>query len=59
MSLKFLLTGGLGYIGSHTALDILSQKKNKLCIIDNLYNSKIETKNRIDNFSNDYTIMAP
>ena len=54
MSLKFLLTGGLGYI-SHTALDILSQKKNKLCIIDNLYNSKIETKNRIDNFSNDYT----
>lgn len=37
-----LLTGGLGYIGSHICL-LLLQKKYNVIIVDNLSNSKIDT----------------
>ena len=33
-----LVTGGLGFIGSHTVLELLD-KQYKIIIIDNLYNS--------------------
>lgn len=46
-----LLTGGLGYIGSHTAVDLLDNGYD-VVIIDNLSNSKIETKNKIEKIAN-------
>lgn len=42
-----LLTGGLGYIGSHTAVELLDNGYN-VVIIDNLSNSKPEIKNKIE-----------
>ncbi len=39
--MKVLLTGGLGYIGSHTAVELV-QKGYDVEIMDNLYNSSIE-----------------
>ena len=42
-----LLTGGLGYIGSHTAVELLRNNYD-VVIIDNLSNSKIETKSKIE-----------
>jgi len=42
-----LITGGLGYIGSHTVVKLLEQNK-EIIILDNLYNSKIEVLNSIE-----------
>lgn len=42
-----LLTGGLGYIGSHTAVELLNSGY-EVVIIDNLSNSKPETKQKIE-----------
>ena len=39
--MKVLLTGGLGYIGSHTAVELI-EKGFDVEIMDNLYNSTIE-----------------
>ena len=44
--MSVLLTGGLGYIGSHTAVEFL-QANEKVVVIDNLSNSKIEVKDKI------------
>jgi len=41
-----LITGGTGYIGSHTAVKLLEQNEN-IIIMDNLYNSKKEVLNSI------------
>lgn len=41
-----LLTGGLGFIGSHTAINLL-KKGFKVLIIDSLINSKIDTLSNI------------
>lgn len=41
-----LLTGGLGYIGSHTAVELLT-KGEDILIVDDLSNSKIEVKDKI------------
>ena len=41
-----LVTGGLGFIGSHTVVE-LQQAGYEVVIIDNLYNSKIEVLDRI------------
>ena len=38
---KILVTGGLGFIGSHTVVE-LQLAGYEVVIIDNLYNSKIE-----------------
>ena len=43
---KILVTGGLGFIGSHTVVE-LKQAGYEVVIIDNLYNSKIEVLDRI------------
>jgi len=42
-----LVTGGTGYIGSHTVVQLL-QQKNKVTIIDNLSNSNKKVINRIE-----------
>jgi UDP-glucose 4-epimerase len=43
-----LLTGGLGYIGSHIAVELLNSKEHyKIIIIDNLSNSSVDMLNTI------------
>lgn len=44
--MQVLLTGGTGYIGSHTAIELLN-KGNEVVIVDNLSNSKKEVINKI------------
>ncbi len=44
--MSVLLTGGLGYIGSHTAVELL-QSGEDVVVIDNLSNSNIKTKTNI------------
>ena len=46
MKKKILVTGGLGFIGSHTALKLL-ENNYEIIILDNLLNSRIEVKNAI------------
>lgn len=44
--MKILFTGGLGYIGSHTAVEVLNAG-HEVVIVDDLSNSKIEVLDRI------------
>ncbi len=44
--MSILLTGGLGYIGSHTAVELLNAGED-IVIVDNLSNCKIEVKDKI------------
>ena len=45
--MKILVTGGLGYIGSHTVVE-LCENNYEVIIIDNLSNSKIEVLERLE-----------
>ncbi len=45
--MNILLTGGLGYIGSHTAVELINKKYNVI-IVDNLINSSIETLDKLE-----------
>lgn len=47
---KVLVTGGTGYIGSHTVIDLYKNGYDVI-IVDNLCNSKIEVLNRINKIS--------
>ncbi|MCR5308434.1 MAG: UDP-glucose 4-epimerase GalE [bacterium] len=42
-----LVTGGMGYIGSHTVVELINKKYNVI-IVDNLSNSSVEVLNRIE-----------
>lgn len=44
-----LVTGGTGYIGSHTCLELLSTGRYEVVVIDNLENSSEESLNRVKN----------
>ena len=44
--MKILVTGGTGYIGSHTAIELLNHDY-EVVIIDNLSNSKREVVDKI------------
>ena len=44
---EILVTGGMGYIGSHTVIELISSGY-KPVIVDNLCNSKIEVLNRLE-----------
>lgn len=44
--MKILVTGGAGYIGSHTCLELL-QDGHELIVVDNLSNSKEESLKRV------------
>jgi len=44
--MNILVTGGVGFIGSHTAL-ILLQAGHNVVVLDNLCNSSVETLNRV------------
>ena len=50
MKKKILVTGGLGFIGSHTSLKLL-ENNYEIIILDNLSNSKIQVINRIKNLA--------
>ncbi|MBQ3261517.1 UDP-glucose 4-epimerase GalE [Candidatus Saccharibacteria bacterium] len=45
--MKVLVTGGTGYIGSHTAVELI-RAGHEVVILDNLSNSKIETLDKIE-----------
>lgn len=49
--MKVLLTGGLGYIGSHTAVELLKQG-HSVEILDNLFNSQKSVRDKIEQISN-------
>ena len=44
--MRILVTGGLGYIGSHTCVELLNNGYDVI-VLDNLSNSKIEVKDKI------------
>ena len=44
--MKVLVTGGAGYIGSHTCVELL-EAGHEIVIIDNLSNSKLEALERV------------
>ena len=45
--MKILVTGGLGYIGSHTAIELINKGFN-VTIIDSLVNSNIKVLDNIE-----------
>lgn len=45
--MKILVTGGLGFIGSHTVVELI-ESGHEVVIIDNLVNSKIEVLDKIE-----------
>ena len=56
--MKVLITGGAGYIGSHTTLEFLQAGFN-VSVIDNLINSKKESIIRIEEISNRKVTFFP
>lgn len=49
--MNILLTGGLGYIGSHTAVELLDAGFDVI-VVDNLSNSDIKVKDKIEKITN-------
>ncbi|NLZ83645.1 MAG: UDP-glucose 4-epimerase GalE, partial [Clostridiales bacterium] len=49
--MNILVTGGAGYIGSHTCMELLNNN-HSVIIADNLINSKIETIDKIKRITN-------
>ena len=45
--MKILVTGGTGYIGSHTTVELI-KAGHEVVILDNLFNSKIEVLDKIE-----------
>ncbi len=45
--MKILVTGGLGFIGSHTVVELLNEN-NEVIIVDNLYNSREEVLEKLE-----------
>ena len=49
--MNILVTGGAGYIGSHTCIELLNAGHNVICA-DNLLNSKYESIRRVEQITN-------
>ncbi|WP_281213287.1 UDP-glucose 4-epimerase GalE [Shewanella insulae] len=49
--MTILVTGGAGYIGSHTVVELLNDDQ-QVVIIDNLSNSSVEALNRVEQITN-------
>lgn len=52
-----LITGGAGYIGSHTVLNLIEKTDYKIIIFDNLENGHIETINTLLEINSDRIIF--
>jgi UDP-glucose 4-epimerase len=50
MSKTILVTGGTGYIGSHTVVE-LQESRYEVIIVDNLSNSNVEVLDNIEKIS--------
>ena len=50
--MNILITGGIGYIGSHTIIELLKKEDVNVIVVDNLVNSRIEVKGIIETISN-------
>ena len=48
--MAILITGGAGYIGSHTCLQLLNAGQ-EIVVVDNLVNSQSESLNRVRTIS--------
>lgn len=48
--MKILVTGGLGFIGSHTVVELV-ESGHEVVIVDNLVNSKIEVLDRLSDLT--------
>lgn len=48
--MKILVTGGTGYIGSHTCVELL-QEGYEVVVFDNLYNSKMDVVDKIEDIT--------
>ncbi len=53
MPQKILVTGGAGYIGSHTCL-LLIEAGFEVVVVDNLSNSSLESLRRVERLTNEY-----
>lgn len=53
-----LVTGGLGFIGSHTVVELI-EEGYEVVVVDNLYNTKEEVKNRIKTITGKDIIFYP
>ena len=49
--MRILVTGGLGYIGSHTCVELLNENYD-IVVVDNLSNSKEIVKDKIEQITN-------
>ncbi|MBT6544638.1 MAG: UDP-glucose 4-epimerase GalE [Rhodobacteraceae bacterium] len=49
--MRILVTGGAGYIGSHTCLELL-RSGHEVCVVDSLYNGNVEALERVKRLSN-------
>ena len=49
--MSILVTGGLGYIGSHTVIELINKGYNPI-VVDNLSNAKIEMVDQIKKILN-------
>lgn len=52
-----LITGGAGYIGSHTILNLIEKTNYKILVVDNLENGHIETINTLKSIKPDNIIF--
>ena len=50
--MTILVTGGLGFIGSHTIVELVKQNYEDIIIIDNLINSKKNVLEKINLITN-------
>ncbi len=46
LTMNILVTGGAGYIGSHTCVELLNEG-HEVIVVDNFYNSKLEALKRV------------
>ena len=49
--MRILVTGGAGYIGSHTCLELL-RAGHEVCVVDSLWNGSVEALERVKRLSN-------
>ena len=56
--MKVLLTGGAGYIGSHTLLELIKESID-VTVVDNLVNSSFEAVRRVQLLTDKHVEFLP